>query len=102
VKRRILIGLGAAAGVYVILSAALFCAMSQPPEQFGAIAAHIPMPAFMILPFKPLWMSARGGSLSVGSHAPDFELPAVDHSAKVRLASVYRERPVVLVFGSYT
>ena len=89
-------------GLYGLLTAGLYCAMSQPPERFGAIAAHIPMPAYMVLPFRPLWMSARAGSLAAGSIAPDFELPTVDHSATVKLSAVYREKPVVLVFGSYT
>jgi hypothetical protein len=89
-------------GLYGLLTAGLYCAMLRPPESFGAIAAHIPMPAFMVLPFRPLWMSARAGSLAAGDPAPDFELPTVDHNAKVKLSDVYRERPVVLIFGSYT
>ncbi len=89
-------------GLYGLLTAGLYSAMYQPPEDFGAIAAHIPMPVFMVLPFRPLWMSARAGSLAAGDPAPDFELPTVDHSAKVKLSGVYLERPVVLVFGSYT
>ena len=101
-KKRIGIVIASIGGLYVLLTAGLYCAMSQPPERFGAVAAHIPMPAFMILPFRPLWMSARAGSLGAGDAAPDFELPTVDHSAMVKLSAVYREKPVVLVFGSYT
>ena len=101
-KKRIGIALAAAAGLYGLLTVALFCAMSQPPERFGAIAAYLPMPTFMILPFRPLWMTARAGSLAPGDAAPDFELPTVDHSALVKLSAAYRYKPVVLVFGSYT
>ncbi len=39
----------------------------------------------------------------VGDAAPDFELPYLGETAKtVRLSEVLRERPVALVFGSYT
>ena len=87
---------------YIGAAAAMYAAMRQPPERFGAIMAKVPMPAMMILPFKPLWMSARSGRLSVGDSAPDFALPAADHSRTVRLSEECRERPVVLIFGSYT
>lgn len=38
----------------------------------------------------------------VGEVAPDFELPREDGSGTARLSSLCRERPVILVFGSYT
>ena len=37
-----------------------------------------------------------------GELAPDFELPALDGGGTVRLADLRAERPVALVFGSYT
>jgi len=37
-----------------------------------------------------------------GEPAPDFELPSVDGDRTVRLADLRAERPVALVFGSYT
>jgi hypothetical protein len=37
-----------------------------------------------------------------GDLAPDFELPHVDGETTLRLASLLAERPVALVFGSYT
>jgi hypothetical protein len=37
-----------------------------------------------------------------GEVAPDFELPRVEGDESVRLASLLEERPVALVFGSYT
>jgi hypothetical protein len=89
--------------LYGILCAGLYAAMRQPPERFGAIMKHVPgAVAFMVLPFRPFWMVARAGNLNVGDAAPDFALPAVDHSRVVSLSSEYRTRPVVLVFGSYT
>jgi hypothetical protein len=60
------------------------------------------MAAMMAIPFKPLWMSARAGRLEPGDAAPDFTLPTADHSRTVTLSEVWRERPVVLIFGSYT
>jgi len=99
-----IVGIAAAAiaAVYAIAVAGLYAAMRQPPERFGAIMSRVPMPAMMALPFEPIWMSARAGRLSVGDPAPDFTLPALDESRRVRLSEEYRERPVVLIFGSYT
>ena len=94
--------LGAVTLVYGLVVAGLYAAMRQPPETFGLIMSKFPMPAMIILPFQPLWMSARGGNLRVGDRAPDFSLPALDGSAVVQLSTEFRERPVVLVFGSYT
>jgi len=94
--------LAAVALVYGLAVAGVYAAMRQPPETFGLIMSKVPMPAMMILPFRPLWMSARGGNLRIGDRAPDFSLPALDESGAVQLSSEFRERPVVLVFGSYT
>lgn len=63
--------------------------------------AKIPGPMFAVLPFKPLWMHARAGTLHAGDMAPDFALPSMNSGQKVRLSSL-RGRPVVLIFGSYT
>jgi hypothetical protein len=96
---RVLVGLVL---VYGLATAGLYVAMRRPPEVFGAIMAHVPMPAMIVLPFEPLWMSARAGSLHVGDQAADFSLPALDGSRTVTLSTEYGERPVVLIFGSYT
>lgn len=41
--------------------------------------------------------------VAVGDAAPDFELPRLgDGGVTVRLSSLVAERPVALVFGSYT
>lgn len=90
------------AASWVILCSAAYWAMTRPPEVFGAIAAHVPMPAMMLVPFETMWTHARAGSLAPGAEAPDFTLPTLDHTATVRLASFRGSRPVVLVFGSYT
>ena len=47
-------------------------------------------------------MSARAGALRVGDQAPDFTLPVLHGDRSVSLSREYREKPVVLIFGSYT
>jgi hypothetical protein len=100
-KRFLGIGL-ALAGLYAAVCAGLFWAMRQPPDEFGSIMRHVPMPSMMVLPFRPLWMIARAGELQAGDPAPDFELLTHDKRESVRLSDFRGERPVVLVFGSYT
>ena len=82
--------------------AGLYAAMRQPPEAFGAIMSQVPPIAMMVLPFKPLWMSARAGTLQLNDQAPDFALPVLHGDRTVRLSEEYRQKPVVLIFGSYT
>ena len=88
--------------LWVAATAALYAAMRQPPETFGRIMSHVPSIAMAVLPFKPLWMSARTGHLQVGDPAPNFALPMLKGDRTVTLSSEYRQKPVVLVFGSYT
>jgi hypothetical protein len=87
---------------YGVSTAAIYWAMRQPPERFGAIMRHVPGVSMAILPFQPLWMKARAGVLEPGDRAPDFILSTVDRSQRVRVSDEYRTRPVVLIFGSYT
>jgi len=42
------------------------------------------------------------GSLTVGDLAPDLELATADGSGPKKISDLYREKPLVLVFGSYT
>jgi hypothetical protein len=88
--------------VYAALTAGLAIAMRQPPDRFGAIMAKVPAIAFPVLPFETLWMNARAGHLQVGDTAPEFTLKTLDAAAQVRLSSFRGQKPVVLVFGSYT
>jgi|SRR5579872_1843437 len=101
-RKVIVLGLAGLAVVYGILCAGLYAAMRQPPERFGAIMTRVPDAAFLILPFRPLWLNARAGTLEEGDAAPDFDLPTLDRSRSIRLSSEYRTKPVVLIFGSYT
>jgi hypothetical protein len=88
--------------LWAVLVGGLAIAMRQPPDIFGAVMAKVPGPAFMILPFQTLWMSARAGHLQLGDAAPDFTLKTLDGSAQVRLSAFKYKKPVVLIFGSYT
>jgi hypothetical protein len=101
-RRRI--GWFAVAGVlaYSGFAVGMFVVMCQPPERFGRIMAHVPMPALMALPFETMWNVARDGASRIGDEAPDFTLSTLDRKAQVRLGSFRGSQPVVLVFGSYT
>ncbi|HJN14906.1 MAG TPA: hypothetical protein QGH10_05425, partial [Armatimonadota bacterium] len=44
----------------------------------------------------------RNGITAVGELAPDFTLTTIDKTADVTLSSYIGERPVALIFGSYT
>jgi hypothetical protein len=88
--------------LWVLASAALYGAMRQTPDRFGAIMSHVPTIAMIVLPFKPLWLSARAGHLAVGEPAPDFALPVLHGDRVVKLSDEIRQKPVVLIFGSYT
>ena len=100
--KKILKIVGAVVALYVVLSAALFAVMLMGPDRFARTMRYVPWPAFVALPFKPLWDVARSGSHSVGDAAPDFILESPDHKSTTELASFRGQKPVVLVFGSYT
>jgi hypothetical protein len=77
-------------------------AMHGTPEQFGHFMAKLPPAIFLVAPFETMWTHARAGKVNVGDPAPDFTLSTLDKSARVSLASLRADKPVVLVFGSYT
>ena len=87
--------------MYLALSAGLLAIMHR-PVLFGEVMRHVPDPFMMLLPFKQLWFVARAGRLKVGDPAPGFNLPTPDKQSSVSLASFRGQKPVVLIFGSYT
>jgi hypothetical protein len=93
-------------GIYALTVVALYVSMLQTPERFGAIVAQVPGPAVSVLlrvvPFKSISGLAARRGLKIGDRAPDFTLPDLDGQRRVTLSDEYRQRPVVLVFGSYT
>jgi hypothetical protein len=88
--------------IYLLVVAGFFAAMCQSPAIFSSVMARTPDIAFMILPFRPMWLSARAGRLKVGDEAPDLSLESYDGRSDFKLSALRRKRPVVLVFGSYT
>lgn len=91
----------AMAVVYAGMAGGLLHIM-RTPEVFGKVMRHVPGPAMMLVPFKQLWFVARAGQLKAGDAAPDFDLPTADKKSDIRLSSFRGQKPVVLVFGSYT
>ena len=86
-----------------LLAAAVTAAMLQPPARFGQIMRYVPAPlVWGVLPGPRIWLWARSGTLAEGQQAPDFTLPTSDRKGRVTLSSHRGQRPVVLVFGSYT
>jgi hypothetical protein len=86
---------------YFAITVALVLVMRR-PIVFGEVMRHVPEPMMMVVPFKQLWLLARAGRLQVGDRAPNFNLAAADQKSTVSLASFRGQRPVVLIFGSYT
>ena len=88
---------------YLLLGAAVIAAMLQPPARFGQIMRYVPAPlVWGLLPGPRIWLWARQGTLAEGELAPDFTLPTSDRKGSVTLSSHRGQRPVVLIFGSYT
>jgi AhpC/TSA family len=100
-KRWLIYGLAGLICIYAVLCLWLYWLMHKPPEQFAKSFGRLPMIALMVFPFEPMWLDARNGDVDAGQRAPDFDLPTLDKSGRVRLSDL-RGRPVLLVFGSYT
>jgi hypothetical protein len=77
-------------------------AMHQSPEVFGHVMARLPMPAYFVIPFETLWSRARAGHVHPGDTAPSLTVKRLEDKSPVELGSLWNEKPVVLVFGSYT
>ncbi|MBV9182206.1 MAG: hypothetical protein JO356_12925 [Acidobacteria bacterium] len=88
--------------LWVGLVSLMWNEMHRPPEAFARFMSHMPWQIFLVVPFETLWTRARAGGLKVGDAAPDFSLEKIDNSGSVRLSELNQNRPVVLVFGSYT
>jgi hypothetical protein len=88
---------------YIALGAVVLSAMLAPPERFGQFMKHMPVAlVWGALPAQRMWLWARRGDLSVGDASPDFTLRRQGQSGRVTLSSYRGQRPVVLVFGSYS
>jgi hypothetical protein len=88
---------------YALFFGTVAWAMCQPPARFGRFMTLVPdILVWAGLPARRLWLWARQGELREGDPAPDFTLPLHDGTGQVTLSSFRGQRPVVLVFGSYT
>lgn len=101
-KRRLFGTLAVLAVAWVGFVAYVDWAMHQPPEVFGRVMMHMPMPAYFLFPFETMWTQARFGHVNAGDQAPDFTVKTLDTKDPVQLGSLWTSKPVVLVFGSYT
>ena len=101
-KKRLAWSAGSALVLWLGFVAFVDWAMHQPPEVFGHVMAHMPMPAYFLFPFETMWTQARKGHLTVGDTVPDFSVKTLETKTPVQLASLWATKPVVLVFGSYT
>ncbi len=99
--RKLKKGLVVFAIFYAIVLVALYRVMRE-PATFGQVMRHVPEVTMFLVPFKPMWFMARAGTLNVGDPAPNFDLPTADKKSHVSLAAFRGQRPVVLIFGSYT
>jgi hypothetical protein len=102
VKKLLIRALVALFFVYVSFASFVWWAMRQSPETFGRVMMRMPDVAYMLVPFETMWMRARAGQLHAGDSAPDFNLVKLDKTDHVQLSSLTAQKPVVLVFGSYT
>ncbi len=102
-KKKLFAAVCIVAALWVAGYAFIYRQMRKPPEQFGYFMKKIPAPvAFLAFPFETMWLRARAGTLNIGDRAPDFSLTKVDKTATVQLSALNQQKPVVLVFGSYT
>jgi hypothetical protein len=99
----VLVGALGLVACYTVLFGVVLSAMLAPPERFGRFMKHAPQAlVWSTLPASRMWLWARGGTLEPGVPAPDFALQRQGQTDRVMLSSHRGQRPVVLVFGSYT
>ena len=52
--------------------------------------------------FRYMYQESEPGRLNVGDVVPDINFLTVDGKSQLRLSQLIKEKPVVLIFGSYT
>src|SRR6202030_3987598 len=102
VKRRLAIAAVALVCAWACFVGYIDWAMRQPPEVFGRVMARMPMPAYFLFPFETMWTDARKGTLKPGDTAADLIVQMLEVKQPLALSGLWANRPVVLVFGSYT
>ena len=80
------------AGIFGVLLVAAFAVLSfmagSPKDAYGMVRYALP--------------HMHRGKLKVGSDAPDARIVALDGVSRFHIRERTRERPLVLVFGSFT
>lgn len=69
---------------------------------YGAVRGYRAYSFYQEMTFWTAEMGHGEGRLSVGDAAPDFDLQYKKSEERVRLSAFRGDRPVALVFGSYT
>ena len=69
-KRWLLRSCGALVIAWLAFVGFIDWAMHQPPEVFGRVMMHMPMPAYFLFPFETMWTQARFGHVNPGDAAP--------------------------------
>src|ERR1700751_5512569 len=94
-KRWLLRSVGILAVVWLGFLGFIDWAMHQPPEVFGHVMMHMPMPAYFLFPFETMWTRARFGHVNPGDTAPDFTVEPLHTKEPVQLGSLWTSKPVV-------
>ena len=76
--------------------------MTDPRVRPVAIAATAMLVTSLLSVGQVRYDQRQEGTLRVGHRAPDVSLVALDGKTRVPLAASIGEKPLVLVFGSYT
>src|SRR5438552_17426926 len=84
---------------YSALLVGFYVTMCQSPDLFSTVMSKTPGFLFLVIPFKPMWLNAREGTLNVGDQARYFSLETYDRQSTVRLFSSIGQRSVILVLG---
>ena len=73
------------------------------PTDFGRLQAFtMSMPPEKRAETMQFILDRETKAPAVGDAAPDFELPLLGDKGRVRLSSFRGDKPVALIFGSYT
>ena len=100
--RRLWMAIFSISATYLLILVTVLALMFFPPDKFALAISKVPDPLVAIVRFRQFWLFARAGSLRVGDPAPEFRLETIDRKERVQLSSFRGQKPVVLVFGSYT
>lgn len=73
-----------------------------PPRPLGDLLPGKVSPVALMTGFLKQDIGAWGTGPALNTRAPDFRLPAADRTAAVSLSDLIRDKPLVLIFGSFS